>query len=180
MQKKKIILPLLSLILMFSFLTVTHTFANDSILSNDQAENLKANCSSIKNSLKQIQNSDRNTRISIGYTYQTILADFITPLNVRLIKNNSSDPNLSQIQNQFVTLREDFNHKYIEYSQELESLLNIDCSNEPVAFYHRLESTRNKRSEIITLAEDINKAIDQHQSSVNSLKDSLKEVQSGQ
>ena len=179
MQKKKIILPLLSLILMFSFLTVTHTFANDSILSNDQAENLKANCSSIKNSLKQIQNSDRNTRISIGYTYQTILADFITPLNVRLIKNNS-DPSLSQIQNQFVALREDFNHKYIEYSQELESLLNIDCSSEPVAFYHRLESTRNKRSEIITLAEDINKAIDQHQSSVNSLKDSLKEVQSGQ
>lgn len=101
---------------MFSFLTVTHTFANDSILSNDQAENLKANCSSIKNSLKQIQNSDRNTRISIGYTYQTILADFITPLNVRLIKNNSSDPSLSQIQNQFVALREDFNHKYIEHS----------------------------------------------------------------
>ena len=174
MQKKKIILPLLSLILMFSFLTVTHTFANDSILSNDQAENLKTNCSSIKNSLKQIQNSDRNTRISIGYTYQTILADFITPLNVRLIKNNSSDPNLSQIQNQFVALREDFNHKYIEYSQELESLLNIDCSSEPV------ESTRNKRSEIITLAEDINKTIEQHQSSVNSLKDSLKEIQSGQ
>ena len=168
MQKQKIILPLLSLILMFSFLTVAHTFANDSILSNDQAENLKTNCSSIKNSLKQIQNSDRNTRISIGYTYQTILADFITPLNVRLIKNNSSDPNLSQIQNQFVALREDFNHK------------NIDCSNEPIAFYHRLESTRNKRSEIITLAEDLNKIIDQHQSSVNSLKDSLKEAQSGQ
>ncbi len=101
-------------------------------------------------------------------------------LNVRLIKNNSSDPSLSQIQNQFVALREDFNHKYIEYSQELESLLNIDCSSEPVAFYHRLESTRNKRSEIITLAEDINKIIDQHQSSVNSLKESLKEVQSGQ
>ena len=173
MQSKKIISFLIITFFSVVFFQITTSHADSNAPSNEQIENIKTNCSSIKHSLKQVQNSDRNTRVAIGYSYQTILADFMTPLNVRLIKNNLIRPELSEIQNRFTNLREEFNHKYIEYSQELESLINIDCISEPESFYHRLESTRNKRSEVLNLAEQIDSTIANHKSVIENLKNSL-------
>ena len=111
MQSKKIISFLIITFFSVAFFQITTSHADSNAPSNEQIENIKTNCSSIKHSLKQVQNSDRNTRVAIGYSYQTILADFMTPLNVRLIKNNLIRPELSEIQNRFTSLCEEFNHK---------------------------------------------------------------------
>ena len=170
--KKIIIFGALVLTLGFSFTNLT--FAEDKI-DSEKLENIEMDCQSIKQTLKRVQNIDRNTRISIGRSYQTILTDFITPLNVRLVKNNKSISELTSIQNRFVDARETFNRDYISYSQEFENLLNIDCKNEPEKFYNQLEKTREKRTSVADSARKVRAIISEHLTEVEKFKDTFEE-----
>lgn len=117
-------------------------------VSDEKLSNVETNCASIKESLKRTQNADKNTRISLGRTYQTMLTDFITPLNVRLLKNNRFDANLADIQTDFSNDRDKFNQAYINYSKEFETLLSINCKTEPGVFYNQLQTTREMRKNV--------------------------------
>lgn len=172
MQWRKTFLFILPLF--FSIFLVSSASATDVMLSEEKIDNIKFNCQDIKQSLKRVQNSDRNIRVSLGQTYQLVIADFITPLNLRLVKNNIANSELSSIQNRFVSAREDFNRKYITYSQELESLMNADCKSDPVLFYSKLESTREARASVASSVGIINSIIDEQIENVVLLQNSFR------
>lgn len=174
MQKRKIFIFCLIIIFAFSLFNIKNIFADSIFLTKEQSKNIEKNCDSIKKTLKKVQNSDRNTRVSLGSSFQSILSDYITPLNIRLVKNNHSNAELTVIQSQYAKTRDDFNHKYIEYSQELESLISMNCSDSQ-QFYEKLEKTREKRLEVIELAKDLDSIVDKHIETVQKLNDSLKE-----
>lgn len=171
--KKIIIFGMLVLTLGFSF--QNFTFANSEI-SSEKLENIEMDCQSIKQTLKRVQNMDKNTRISFGRSYQTILTNFITPLNVRIVKNNMTNSNLATIQEDFANAREDFNHSYISYSQEFETLLNTDCKAEPENFYNQLVKTREKRAEVAKSIKKIREIITEHTNEVEKFKATFGEV----
>ena len=173
MHKKKSLLFIALLIFSFALVPAVNADTNSS-LSAEQTANIIENCSSIKNTLKRVKNSDRNSRVSLGRSYQTIMTDYITPLNVRLVKNNNFDNNLANIQNSFVVTREDFNRKYIEYGQELEALIDIDCKSDPNDFYKQLETVRYKRSQVIESAKQLDSILEKHIEAVETLKESYK------
>ena len=66
-----------------------------SALSKEEANAISSNCSTIKQSLSQLQKADSKTRTYLGTTYETIASRFITPLNLRLVRNNR--PTLSRL-----------------------------------------------------------------------------------
>ena len=171
MTGKKIIIfgVLISLV---GFSSLSPVFAETNI-DSEKLENIEMDCQSIKQTLKRVQNIDKNTRISIGRSYQTILTNFITPLNVRIVKNNSSNAELTNIQSRFVEARETFNRNYIAYSQEFENLLGIDCKNEPRAFYDQLEKTREKRAEVAASTKKVREIINEHKAEVEKLKNTF-------
>ena len=171
MPRKKLLL--FTLLIVFS-ISCANVVKADTNLSEEKIENIETDCASIKRTLKSVQNTDRNTRVSLGRSFQTILSDFITPLNVRLVKNNDFNSTLADIQNEFAEAREDFNHKYIEYSQELETLISTECENNAKDFYSKLESTRNKRTSVIESAKKLQGIVDKHVKSVEELRDSHK------
>lgn len=145
---KRSFLILSALLILFSLAPKT-VFAEElEEISEEKLSNIETNCASIKESLKRTQNADKNTRISLGRTYQTLLSDFITPLNVRLVKNNRFDKTLADTQTIFSEDRDKFNQAYIDYSKDLESLLSIDCKNEPESFYRQLVKTRSSRERV--------------------------------
>lgn len=172
MQRKKLFIFGLIVILSLSFIPLTTSA--DSIVSNEKIENIEADCDSIKTTLKRIQNADRNTRVSIGRSFQSILTDFITPLNVRLVKNNAFNSELADIQNNYANAREDFNRDYISYSQEFETLLSINCKEEPEHFYDQLEKTREKRNVVSESVKRLQSIVDEHVKAVETLRDNLK------
>ena len=135
--------------------------------------NIRGNCDSIKQSIKRVQNSDRNTRVSLGRSYQQIISDFVTPLNVRLVKNNRFDANLNEIQKDLVSTRESFNQNYVNYSQALENLLAIDCKNNPNDFYAKLITVRESRAKVAESTKEMNELIKKHADSVKSLRASF-------
>ena len=118
---------------------------NETVLSDYQKTTIIDHCDTIKDSLKSLQRVDSRTRVYLGRYYETILSNFITPLNLRLVENNISDTRLIENQTNFANRRTRFVNDFIVYQQALEEVLKVDCKNEPVKFYEKLASAREKR-----------------------------------
>ena len=69
-------------------------------------------------------------------------------LNLRLVKNGMANALLAEQQTTFMSERDRFKNDFIGYSQEFETLLNMNCKNEPQKFYKQLEIVREKRADI--------------------------------
>lgn len=144
-----------------------------SAISNEQRGSISQNCNAIKTSLKALQKSDSKTRVILGTSYQAILTNFLTPLNIRLVKVNLSDASLSTTQANIASEWATFQDQFIKYSQSLESLINIDCKSNPDGFYEKLEATRSSRKTLNKTALKINKLITSSVNTVADLKNSL-------
>ncbi len=171
---KKIILYIAALSI-FCLFSSANVFADDNTLSQEKSDNIITNCDSIRDSLKKLQRTDSKTRVALGTSYQTIVNQYITPLNVRLVKNNRFDADLNDIQNNFAEARESFNRSFIIYSQQLESLLVADCHNNPQDFYNHLIATRNARKVVLDSTEKISNIINKHIEKVALLRTSFRE-----
>ena len=147
---------------------VTHRKLNDT-----ERGNISMSCTSIQTSLKNIQRNDSKTRVILGTNYQTLLSNYISPLNVRLIKNNLPDSTLISIQSETITSRNSFTNLFVTYSQRLESLISIDCKNQPDTFYSELENVRFLRSQLEESVNKVNTALSNHLKTVNQLREKL-------
>ena len=147
---------------------VTHRKLNDT-----ERGNISMSCASIQTSLKNIQRNDSKTRVILGTNYQTLLSNYISPLNVRLIKNNLPDSTLISIQSETITSRNSFTNLFVTYSQRLESLISIDCKNQPDTFYSELENVRFLRSQLEESVNKVNTALSNHLKTVNQLREKL-------
>lgn len=164
---RKIFSIIFSLAIAISF--AAPTFA----ITDEQKSAISGNCSSTQQSLRTLQRSDSRTRVYLGSIYQTVLADYITPLNLRLVKNNRPSATLTSIQTDFTSARDDSAQKFIIYSQALEELILIDCKSRPEDFYNKLQDVRKKRSELSASSTKISNILNSHIEEVNKLKESL-------
>ncbi|MBR2753852.1 hypothetical protein IKD82_01685 [Candidatus Saccharibacteria bacterium] len=144
------------LIMLMSVLLVTVSVvlfcSNANSIANNQKAVLVDKCSEIHEKLKTVQKNDAKVRVFLGGKYETILNDYMVPLNVRLVENNISNSNLIDVQNDFAETRVVFSNDYVNYQQNLENLASIDCKAEPEKFYDELVIVRKKR---ITMEQDV-------------------------
>ena len=119
--------------------------STESLVTAEQKTTIMDHCDAMKDSLKSLQRTDSRARVYLGRYYETILSNFITPLNIRLVENNISNTKLLDNQTNFAARRTSFNDDYISYQQSLEELVNINCKSEPEKFYEKLLVTREKR-----------------------------------
>ena len=145
-----------------------------SAISDEQKTAISDNCPSIKQSLRSLQKADSRTRVYLGSIYQITLTDYITPLNLRLVKNNQPSADLTSIQADFTSARDDSAKKFITYSQSLEELILIDCSKNPEDFYDKLQDVRKKRTELSDSAAKVSKILNTHVDAVTKMKGELK------
>lgn len=149
-------------------------FSGEAIaISAQQSDAIVQNCNQIKQSLIKLQHADSRTRTYLGSAYEAISGRFITPLNLRLIRNNIPSAELFRIQNDFVAAQADFRNKYVDYMRELESLIAADCSAHPEDFYNLLTSVRNKREELRLSTKKISDLASEQYKTVEELKETL-------
>ena len=153
--------------LLFSLVLPLSTYA----ISEEQSGAISQHCGTIKQSLAQLQRADSRTRTYLGTTYETIINKFITPLNLRLVKNNFSP--FTTLQSNFISEQNKFKEAYTDYMREMEALVGIDCQVEPEAFYYQLITVRDKRSILHTTAEKLSDLADEQYAAVKLLKDTL-------
>ena len=142
-------------------------------LSEEQMGLISSNCPSIKLQLERIQKDDARNRVHLGAQYESIATNLMMNLNLRLVKNGMASAELAEQQTTFMSERDRFKDDYIGYSQELESLINIDCKSEPQKFYNKLVKTRNKREDIDKSMKRMNDIIKNHRQSIEKLKEGL-------
>lgn len=175
MRVKKInILPIFVAMFFVAFSTFDLTFAEeDPKISKKREESIIKNCDSIHESLKATQRSDAYARTYLGAIYETVLNQFITPLNVRLLKNNNSFTDFTNFQTDLVSTRSDFNSSFITYSKSLESLIAIDCKTSPEDFYSKLREVRKERKVVDGYAKKLEQLISAHKQKVSDLEQKL-------
>ena len=139
-------------------------------LSPEQQGTISQNCASIKTSLQNLQKTDSRTRVYLGSIYNTVLNNFITPLNLRLVRSNLPNSDLTASQSDFTEARNDFAHQFVSYSQSLETLLTLDCQKDPESFYAQLETTRTERAALQKSVAKVQKVISHHLETVTNLK----------
>ncbi len=136
-------------------------------------DNVSQNCSSIKQALRDLQRADSRTRAYLGSAYETVSRDFITPLNLRLVKNNRVATKLFEIQGDFSSKQSDFRTEYTAYMRELESLIAANCQEHPRDFYRQLQKTREHRAKLHNLSEDLNKLVSEQYQGVKTLREEI-------
>lgn len=131
------------------------------------------NCGNIRHSLTQLQRADSRTRTYLGSAYETISGRFITPLNLRMVKNGTPSTELFRIQNDFTAQQNYFRDTYVGYMRELEGLIATDCSASPEEFYHKLKTVRAEREKLHQITQQISKLVDEQYKAVEEVKAAL-------
>ncbi|MBR3220338.1 hypothetical protein IKF76_00520 [Candidatus Saccharibacteria bacterium] len=162
-----------ALLLLILAITPVLCYNTAHALSDVQSGIISQNCAHLKQSLKSLQKADSRTRVHLGTTYQNILTNYITPLNLRLVRNDQPNTELTRLQTEFSTAREGFAQKFIRYSQSLEALIATDCKSQPDLFYTRLESTRALRHTVSASVARLDQLLSEHITAVTNFKEQL-------
>lgn len=163
----------LNVVIFTTFLQVPAFAESNPDFSEEKRGLISQNCGTIRQSLKLLQRSDSRARTYFGAIYETFSSKYLTPLNLRLVKNNISSVSLIKLQTSFAESRSTFSSDFIAYSKSLEELISTDCRLEPDLFYERLEKTREKRMLVSSDLADLNDALASSVSSIEKLKESL-------
>lgn len=173
MQKRiRIATFILALILIFSPSGTSFAIEHRD-LSDEEIGAISQNCSSIKIRLQRIQKDDAKNRVYLGSQYETIATKLMLNLNLRLVKNGMANALLAEQQTTFMSERDRFKNDFIGYSQELETLLNMNCKDEPQKFYKQLEIVRDKRADINASMKRMKDIISLHHQTIVELEEEL-------
>lgn len=149
----------------------TNLFAVE--LTEEQIGNISSNCSSIKLQLQNVQRIDAKSRVHLGAQFEAIANSLMMNLNLRLVKNNKASGEIAAQQAEFSSVRERFKRDYIEYQKELETLIAINCKDDPYRFYEQLEYVRARRDDMGWSINRLREIADEHRQSVQKLKEEL-------
>ena len=160
-------------LMMTTMLPVAAMAEETTEITDEQKNNIVANCDNIHNTLVVLQHNDSRTRVYLGRYYETISTDFITPLNVWLVGHNMSNAELVENQNDFAAERNNFVGEYITYQKALEDLVATDCKAEPAKFYDKLTNVRKLRAVVEKDVKKIRELMNEQVKLVTTLRETL-------
>lgn len=163
-------LVILSICLIVSFFAVPV-----GAISEGQKTAIVDHCEAIKEDLKKVQRADARARVYIGGRYETILTDFVMPMNVWLVEKNMSRTELIESQNAISEGKMGFSNDYVDYQQGLEQLVGMNCKAEPEKFYDKLVRVRQKRKKVEQDMQKMTELLDDYKAQVVKLKEAVSE-----
>ena len=162
-----------SLVFAAMIVVFSSTSATAIKLDDNRIGAISQNCSIIKERLRRIESVGAKSRVYLGTQYESIYSGLMSNFSLRLMRNGIAKQDIADQQAAFQSERERFRNDFIGYSQELQSLIDMDCKNEPIKFYRQLEKTRKKRADITKSMERMDEIISKHRQSVLVIRDDL-------
>ena len=165
----------LMFLMMVLGLTVLTPLATPTVsaISDEQKDAIYDHCESIRSILKNVQKADARARVFLGGHYETVLTNYVVPLNVRLVENNLSTAEFVENQNNIASTRTLFVNDFVSYQQDLEELVSMNCKESPDKFYEKLDKVRQKRKIVEQDTLRMRSLISEHIKLVNQLKRKL-------
>ena len=137
--------------------------AQDATITGQQAEQIRSNCVSTKNTLNQLHASDALLRVNRGQLYESILTKLMDRFNGRLSNNNINNTNFTSLKNDYSSTLDTFRLDYKTYEEHLSAAMNIDCSKQPSEFYNAVALARTDRNQVHNDISKLNQLIDKYQ-----------------
>lgn len=134
---------------------------------------ISQNCSIIRERLRRIEKAGAKSRVYLGTQYESVYSGLMSNFSLRLMRNGIANQDIADQQAAFDSERARFRNDFISYSQELQTLISMDCRNEPEKFYQQLEVTREKRANIAESINRLNEIIAKHRRSILDIRDGL-------
>lgn len=156
----------LVLVMLFCGAGLFSVSAQENQLTEQQMKNIKANCSSMKNTLNRLHTSDTLLRVNSGQIYDSILNKLMNGFNSRIANNNFSNTDLTLVSDGYETALDIFRSDYITYEKRLSSAISIDCSEHPSSFYDAVMLARSAREKVHADVVLLNQDLDGYQAAV--------------
>ncbi|HEX6416056.1 MAG TPA: hypothetical protein VFZ62_00860 [Candidatus Saccharimonadales bacterium] len=111
-------------------------------------ERIRANCVEAQSVLRRLHASDALLRVNRGQLYELLSTRLMAPMNGRIAFNKLDSMGLVAITADYERQLDSFRQKYKEYEESMSSILEMDCTNQPVAFYDKVNETREMREKV--------------------------------
>jgi len=136
--------------------------AQTTTMTEAHIERIKANCIDAQASLTQLHTSDALLRVNRGRMYETIATKLMVPFNSRVTSNQLDGKSLIDIYTTYEKHLAEFRSNYQSYEQSMSETLRINCQNQPVSFYDKVNATSELRKRVHTSVAALHKAINDY------------------
>lgn len=176
MLNKKYI-PIVAVALLIGLLVLPKIArADDTHLTPNQLERVRAVCSSSEASLNQLHTNDALLRVNLGQNYESIGTRLIKRFNSRVSYNNLNNSLLVATTNEYDKSLNAFRNTYSIYESSLSSLISLNCDENPAEFYNLLEETRTKRENVRASVTNVNAQLENYVKEVENFETNYRSV----
>lgn len=166
-MRRVLLITLASLLALSILLPLSAVSVRADDLTPEQADHIKTDCVSIKNSLSQLHASDALLRVNRGQMYESIGTKLMDTFNARLASNQLDNKAMTTVTTSYRNILDTFRTDYIAYEQKLADTIRIDCTVQPNTFHNSLLKARQLRQTVHDDVVRLGNAIDDYRSSVN-------------
>lgn len=138
-----------------SVLALVRPVQGADVITDQQIEAIRTNCTDIQATLNRLQQSDLLLRTNRGELYRTIADKLMVPLNQRIASNQLDGGELVAITAELNSKYKDFYDAYKVYDVALEAAGQIDCVKRPTQFYDAIAAARVKRQDLYTANQEL-------------------------
>lgn len=146
----------------------TPVVAESIALSSSQIELISAYCTESRGHLERLRSADALQRVNLGQRYENISMKLMAPLNSRIALAGRDGLELAKTTVEFNQELTSFRKTYLDYDNQIDDIIRMDCKKYPVEFYQQLEAAREKRQELSDSVGKINQLIKRYQTEFES------------
>jgi len=165
-MSKKILAVCLTLTILLSGVAIIRVAAETTPMTAGQIDQIRNNCVSTKNTLSQLHASDALLRVNRGQIFESMSTKLMDRFNSRVANNGYNNTGLISVSISYGSMLDTFRLDYKTYEEHLSAAINVDCWNQPAAFYDAIASARALRNVVHTDVVKLNQYVDQYQSAI--------------
>lgn len=151
------------ILLVIAAVTVNLPVNAESVSMTDaQLGHVRANCTTIKNSLNQLHASDALMRVNRGQLYEAISSKLMQRFSNRVTSNQLDSSSLISIDSSYKIALTTFRDDYITYEKALSLAIGTDCQKQTSEFIANIEKASQARLVLHGDVEKLNSLIDEY------------------
>lgn len=147
--------------------------SSSSPMSQEHVERIRSNCLEAQATLSRIHASDGLLRVNRGQLYESTLTKLMAPFNGRVSANRYDSTGIVTITTNYERELNQFRSSYISYEESLSSILTMNCTEQPVAFYDAIVDARAKREIVHARTKTLESMLVSYRTSFESLVETI-------
>jgi hypothetical protein len=147
----------------------------DTPMTEAQIQRIKSNCVEAQSTLYQLHASDALLRVNRGQLYESMSTKLMEPFDSWLTVNSINASDLVSVAADYNNKLTEFRTNYQQYEEAMSKTLEINCTNQPVAFYDSVADTREKRGKVHESTLDLHKLIGDYKKAFDKFSGDFKE-----